>query len=113
VHLIVHKLLVFLVVSVATAMPDPHGIRDRIARGADVTVAHRKMGPVIRAYGYIYTKFGLETSHSSLSEQAPSIKLTRARWAGSGSRLANEDHCLILLDENDFLLFCIFAPILR
>jgi hypothetical protein len=47
-----------------------------------------------RAYGYIYTIFGLETSHASLSEQA--LQLARAQWAGSGPRLANKDHCLDL-----------------
>jgi hypothetical protein len=40
-HLIIHELLVFLVVPVDTAMPAPHGIGERIGRGADVTVAHR------------------------------------------------------------------------
>jgi hypothetical protein len=40
-HLIVHDLPVFLVVPVVIAMPAPHGIGDRIGRGADVTVAHR------------------------------------------------------------------------
>src|SRR5277367_5603399 len=40
-HLIVHELLAFLVVPVAIVMPAPHGIGDRIGRGADVTVAHR------------------------------------------------------------------------
>jgi hypothetical protein len=28
-----------------------------------------------------------------LIRASSSIKLARARWAGSGSRLANEDHC--------------------
>ena len=46
-------------------------------------------GAMTRAYGYIYTIFGPEASHASLSK--PLIKLEPARWAGSGSRLANED----------------------
>jgi hypothetical protein len=37
------------------------------------------------AYGYIYTIFGLEASHASLSEQAPSIKLARARGSLMGT----------------------------
>jgi hypothetical protein len=44
-----------------------------------------------RAYGYIYTIFGLEASHASF-RASPSIKLARARWAGPNPRLANEDH---------------------
>ena len=55
-----------------------------------------------RAYGYIYTIFGLEASHASF-RASPSIKLARARWAGPNPRLANEDHCL----ENSVRLFCI------
>jgi hypothetical protein len=39
-----------------------------------------------RAYDYIYTIFGLEASHTNLSDQAPSIKLVRARWGGLGPR---------------------------
>jgi len=45
-----------------------------------------------RAYGYIYTIFGLEASHASF-RASPLIKLARARWAGPNPRLANEDHC--------------------
>jgi hypothetical protein len=37
-----------------------------------------------RAYDYIYTIFGLEVSHTTLSEQAPSINLARGPMDGPG-----------------------------
>jgi hypothetical protein len=46
-----------------------------------------------RAYDYIYTIFGLEVSHTSLSEQALPVKLAWAQWTDPGSGLANVDHC--------------------